>query len=102
MNFCRLRLISSCSEVNRGIASCSSSSATGFCRSQSHLAGAFPLSKYPVSQAACDDLLHHFVGAGIDAVDAGVLVGAGDRIFAHVAIAAEQLQAGVYDPAFEF
>ena len=40
-------------------------------------------------------LLHDLGGAGVDAVHAGVGVGARDRVFQHVAVAAEELQAGV-------
>src|SRR5262245_16996036 len=40
-------------------------------------------------------LLHDLGGAGVDAVHAGVRIGARDRILEHVAVAAEQLQAGV-------
>jgi len=42
-----------------------------------------------------DQLLHDFRRASVDATHTGVGVGAGNRIFQHVAIAAEQLQAGI-------
>ena len=44
-----------------------------------------------------DQQLHDLVGAAIDALDAGVAVHPGDRIFIHIAIAAVQLQAFVDD-----
>ncbi len=40
-------------------------------------------------------LLHDLRGAGVDAVHAGIRIGARDRVLQHVAVAAEQLQAGV-------
>ena len=48
-----------------------------------------------------DQQFHDLVGAAIDALDAGVPVHAGDRIFVHVAIAAEQLKAFVDDFSLE-
>ena len=45
------------------------------------------------SERLGDDGLHHFGGAAVDRRDAGVGVGAGDRVLEHVAVAAEQLQA---------
>src|SRR5271157_5214966 len=48
-----------------------------------------------------DQLLHDFVRAAIDALHAGVGIGAGDWIFHHVAIAAMKLQALVHDLALQ-
>src|SRR5437016_1427200 len=48
-------------------------------------------------QRAGDDFLHDFVGAAVDAGDAGVGVHAGDHEFVHVAIAAVELQELVDD-----
>src|SRR5262245_57285107 len=44
-----------------------------------------------------DDHLHDLVGSGVDALDAGIHEGARDRVLEHVAVAAEELQAGVDD-----
>src|SRR5438128_10804756 len=51
------------------------------------------------SQAPRDDHLHDLVAARIDAHDASVAVEPRDRIFVHIAVAAEQLQAAVDDLA---
>src|SRR5215468_5535810 len=48
-------------------------------------------------EAARDEKLHDLVGPGIDALHPRVAVHARDRIFVHIAIAAEQLQAAVDD-----
>src|ERR1700674_3242646 len=48
---------------------------------------------------SADDVLHHLDGAAGDLDDAGIGVGAGDRILPHVAPAAEQLQTFVDYPA---
>src|SRR3546814_4098187 len=45
-------------------------------------------------QRSRDHFLHDLVGAAVDTLDAGVGPVARDRIFRHVAVAAEQLQAG--------
>lgn len=45
-----------------------------------------------------DDHLHDLVGAGVDALNAGVHVRAADRILEHVAVATEELEAGVDHP----
>src|ERR1700722_1920508 len=48
-----------------------------------------------VEQALSDDLLHDLRGTSRDAHDARVDIGARDRVFEHVAVAAEELQAFV-------
>src|SRR5262249_23829069 len=48
-------------------------------------------------EAARDEKLHDLVGAGIDPLHPRVAVHARDRIFVHIAIAAEQLEAAVDD-----
>ena len=48
-------------------------------------------------ELAPDDLLHDLGGAAVDRGDAGVGVGAGDRVLEHVAVAAVQLHAPVDD-----
>src|ERR1700755_70002 len=52
-------------------------------------------------EAARDEKLHDLVGAGVDALHARVAIHARDRIFVHIAIAAEQLQAPVDDFALQ-
>src|SRR5437868_3122115 len=49
------------------------------------------------SQTPRDQQLHDLVGAGVDALHAGVAVHARDRVFVHITIAAEQLQTAVDD-----
>src|ERR1041385_7433160 len=49
------------------------------------------------SQAARNEKLHDLVGAGVDPLHARVSIHARDRVFVHIAIAAEQLQAAVDD-----
>jgi hypothetical protein len=46
-------------------------------------------------------LFHDLVGAAVDALHAGVDVHLGDRVFEHVAVAAEQLHALVDDLALQ-
>src|SRR5262245_22008734 len=53
------------------------------------------------SQAPGDEHLHDFVGASVDALDAGIAVHAGNGKFVHVTITTVQLQATVDDPALE-
>jgi hypothetical protein len=48
-----------------------------------------------VTERLGDDGLHHLVGPAVDGRDAGVGVGAGDRVLQHVAVPTEQLEAAV-------
>src|SRR5690606_8767367 len=50
-------------------------------------------------QVPADEQFHDFRSTSVDAADAGVGEDARNRIFAHVAVAAEQLQALVDDAA---
>ena len=54
-------------------------------------------SSWRESQLARDQIFHDLRRAAVDPLNAGIGVHARDRIFAHVAVAAEQLQAFVGD-----
>ena len=54
-------------------------------------------SRRPSEHVAGDEHLHDLGRPAVDGLDAGVEVGAGDRVLGHVAVAAEQLQAPVDD-----
>src|SRR5215467_4014267 len=54
-----------------------------------------PSNSYGASKASRDQQLHDLVGARIDAQNSRIPVHPGDRIFVHIAIAAEQLQAPI-------
>src|SRR5436305_7537214 len=62
--------------------------------SKSWMAGTSP-AMTAVLQTPRDQQLHDLVGAGVDALYARIAVHARDRIFVHITIAAEQLQAAV-------
>src|SRR5690606_6775677 len=53
------------------------------------------------SKRARDQQLHDFVRAAIDALHTRVAIHAGDRIFIHITIAAEELQAFIDYPALQ-
>ena len=55
------------------------------------------LGRGDASQGPCNHLFHDFIGPAIDALDARIDVHAGDQVFVHIAVTAEQLQAFVDD-----
>src|SRR5262244_1448412 len=52
-------------------------------------------------ERAANQFLHDFVGAAVDLLHARVGVEARDRVLPHVAVAAEELQALVYELALQ-
>lgn len=60
------------------------------------------LYRSPPQNIPGDNLLHDLAGATVDALDARVDEVAGDRVFLHVAVAAEELQALVRHLALQF
>src|ERR1043165_330391 len=66
------------------------------------MTGASPaMTKTARLQAPRDQHLHDLVGAGVDALHPRVAEHARDRVFVHIAIPAEQLQATVDDVALQ-
>ena len=57
--------------------------------------------RYQTLEGTGDEHLHDLIGPAIDALDASILIHLADRIFSHVAVAAEQLQALIDDLALQ-